>query len=389
MSKSANGSAVKYYWIIEDADGAIDSTAPEFKPIRYNTSTLARNTTQVDSNEINQNRQRPLSRQGTYSTQGDIVAELSDDSFDDFLEMAMQGTWATNVLKVGSTERSFSILERHSDINNATITAATLSATASDSSFNDSGSGFVTAGFAVGDLITVSGFTGDAGNNGVFKIATAAAGKLTVTDASGAAVTLVDDAAGESVTIVAKVDFIYRGCRVNTVAVTAPIDAAVGITFGIVGTAAEAYQVPADATFAAASTSNFMVTSQGSLSEDGSTIGYATQFDFNLSNGMAPNFALFQRAAYDVSNGIAVVGGTLSAYLPDGRLYGKQLNETETDLEVQFSDGTNTRTFTFPKVLLTQASKGVSGPGALIPQYTFSAGYDSSAATTLTITRSA
>jgi hypothetical protein len=387
MSKSANGSAVEYYFVVEDAGGAIPS-APAFKPIRYNTSTLARNTAQVDSNEINPDRQRPLSRQGTYSTQGDIVAELSDDSFDDLLEIAMQSTWSANSIKIGSTERSFAILERHTDITNATITATTISAAAADSSFNDSASGFVTAGFAVGDLITTSGFT-DPANNGVFKIATVAAGKITVTDVDDGAVTLVVEAAGNSVTIAAKVDFIYRGCRLNTVACAAQIDAAPILTFGVIGTAAEPYAPPDDATYATASTSDMMVTSQGSLTENGKSLGYATAFDFTLDNGMSPTFALFQRAAYDVSNGVATVGGTMSAYLEDGRLYGKFLDETETDFAVQFSDGTNTRTFTFPKVLMVQASKGVQGPGALIPQYTFSAGYDSGAATTLTITRSA
>lgn len=387
MSCSGNGSAVKYYWIIEDADGNIDASAPEFKPIRYNTSSLARNSAQIDSNEINQQRQRPLSRQGTYSTQGDLVVELSDDSFDDLLEIALQGTWTTNVLKIGSTERSFAILERHSDITNATITATTLSATASDSSFNDSGSGL--GDFKVGDLITVTGFTGDTDNNGVFKVATAAAGKITVTDAAGAAVVLVDDAAGESVTIAAKVDFIYRGCRINTLAVSAPIDSPVLMTFGVIGTGADAYQTPADATFAAVSTSDMMVTSQGSLLEDGAALGYSTAFDFTLNNGMAATFALFQRAAFCVSNGIAVVNGTMSAYLKNGRLYGKYLKETETDFVVTFSDGTATRAFAFPKVLLTQATKGVQGPDAIIPQYTFSAGYDGGEATTLSITRSA
>lgn len=301
MACSANGSAVEYYMVMEVA-GAIPGTAPNFLPIRYSTSSLARQTAQVDSNEINPDRQRPVSKQGTYSVSGDISGELSDDSFDALLECALQGTWATNTLKVGNTERSFAILERHTDIG---------------------------------------------------------------------------------------VDYIYRGCHVNTVTVSAAVDAAVAITFGVVGTKAEVYTLPGDAVLGTAGTSGMMVTSSGSLTEGGVALGYATALDFTLNNGMAPTFALFQREAFCVQNGVMTASGTLSAYLKDGTLYAKHLNETPTTLEAVFSDGTNTRTFTFPSVLYTQASKGVSGPGAIVTQYTFSAGYGATAATTATVSRSA
>lgn len=81
-----------------------------------------------------------------------------------------------------------------------TITAATLSALASDNSFNDSGSGFVTAGFVAGDKVNVSGFTGNAANN-IFQcvITALTAGKMTIGGTDGDVI--VDDAAGESVTI--------------------------------------------------------------------------------------------------------------------------------------------------------------------------------------------
>lgn len=83
-----------------------------------------------------------------------------------------------------------------------TITAATISAAASDNSYNDSGSGFVAAGFTAGMHVNVQGFTGSAANNIVDAVVTAVtAGKLTIGGADGAVI--VDDAAGESVTITA------------------------------------------------------------------------------------------------------------------------------------------------------------------------------------------
>jgi hypothetical protein len=81
-----------------------------------------------------------------------------------------------------------------------TITASTISAQASDNSFNDSGEGFVAAGFAAGDQVSVSGFTGNAANN-IFSasVTSVAIGKLTIAGSDGDVI--VDDAAGESVTI--------------------------------------------------------------------------------------------------------------------------------------------------------------------------------------------
>lgn len=81
-----------------------------------------------------------------------------------------------------------------------TITATTISALASDQSYNDSGSGFVAAGFAVGDRVRVQDFSGSAVNNLIWGIVTdVTAGKLTIGGTEGAVI--VDESAGDSVTI--------------------------------------------------------------------------------------------------------------------------------------------------------------------------------------------
>jgi hypothetical protein len=83
-----------------------------------------------------------------------------------------------------------------------TITAATISALASDNSYNDSGNGFVAAGFAVRQRVRVTGFTGNVANNIAVGVITAlTAGKMTIGGTDGDVI--VDDAAGESVTITA------------------------------------------------------------------------------------------------------------------------------------------------------------------------------------------
>ncbi|MFC1777241.1 hypothetical protein ACFL3I_07860, partial [Pseudomonadota bacterium] len=76
--------------------------------------------------------------------------------------------------------------------------ASTISAQASDNSYSDSANGFLTAGFAYGDRISVTGLTG--ANNIVGAVVTAIeAGKLTIGGVEGDVI--VDEAAGASVTI--------------------------------------------------------------------------------------------------------------------------------------------------------------------------------------------
>ena len=58
------------------------------------------------------------------------------------------------------------------------IEAATISAAAADNSFNDSGTGFVAAGFAVGDRVGVSGFATGANNLLIGIVTDLTAGKI-------------------------------------------------------------------------------------------------------------------------------------------------------------------------------------------------------------------
>jgi len=172
----AVGVSQNTYLKIEGVGGTLDP-AVAWIPLRLITNGLSQSVEELESDEMLPGRHMAESRSGVSSVAGDLEAELTYGTFDMLLEAAFHGTWQVK-----------------------TRTASTLSVAAADDSFNDSASGFVTAGFAVGDVIKVSGFA-TAANNGQFKVASVAAGKITVTDLAGAAVTLVDELAGASVTI--------------------------------------------------------------------------------------------------------------------------------------------------------------------------------------------
>lgn len=98
----------------------------------------------------------------------------------------------------GTAEGSeLGIWEQHSST--VTMTETTISALASDNSFNDSADGFVTAGFAEGDTVVVSGFTESSNNLTTGVITAITAGKMTIGGTDGDGIT--DEVAGDSVTI--------------------------------------------------------------------------------------------------------------------------------------------------------------------------------------------
>lgn len=391
MDCFANGSAVSLWYCEEDSTGAISATVPAFKPIRFVSAGFNREASQIDSNEIRPDRQTNLARQGTYSVAGNVEGELSFASHDDLIAAAMQGSWVASL---------------------DPIVGITFSAANADDSFNDSAAGFVAAGLQVGDIITTAGFTGSASNNGTWRIATLAAGKITVTNVDGTPAALItDDAAGESVTITAErdivkigttrrsfavlerhtdraIDYLYRGCEVGAMALAFPLGDKIVATFTLLGREAEKYTVPGGATFAPRGTSDMMVTTEGFLREGGVEIAYATEANLNLDNGMEAAFALFSRGAYCIGNGTAVVSGDLSFYLKDATLYDKYLDETVSNIVLRATDGTDHYTFYVPRLRYTTGTKETSGPGAIIPQVNFAAGYDPTMETTFAVERS-
>lgn len=296
----ANGSAVELYYVFLTAGGAIPAT-PTWKPIRFVSENLGRNTTEITSNEITTGRQKPRNKQGTYSSTATVQVELSSGSFDELIQAAFQGTWAANILKVGSTRRKMAILERHTDINQ---------------------------------------------------------------------------------------DYIAMGMEVSGLTLNAPVNSPVNLTFDLSGASLEPLAtLPTGSTFDSPTSTEIMVTTEGFFKEDGTTIGYATDFSINFNNNMSPNFVLFQREAYDQSNEVFSCGGSFSAGFVDETLYDKFLNQTQTNIEVKLTDGTKSLTIELPNAAYTNGDKAVGGPGSIIANYTFTAGYDSSESTTAKVTR--
>ena len=110
----AQGSRSGLSYIVESTFGTTPSG--NFTAIPYNTHSLNLTKDRVTGNEIQPDRMLRVDRHGNRQTGGDITVDLRDGNFDPFLESALQNTWATTVLKVGTTPKYFSIEDAANDI---------------------------------------------------------------------------------------------------------------------------------------------------------------------------------------------------------------------------------------------------------------------------------
>lgn len=111
----ATGSRHDMAYVAETVFGTTPAT-PVLTPIRHTGTTLGLSKDAIESEELRQDRQVVNFRHGNKSVAGDVNLELSYGTFDDLIEATLAGTWATDVLKAGTTRRSFTIERYHTDI---------------------------------------------------------------------------------------------------------------------------------------------------------------------------------------------------------------------------------------------------------------------------------
>lgn len=299
----AQGSRSSLSYIVESTFGT--TPAGNFTNLPFSTHSINLTKDRVAGNDIQSDRITRVDRHGNRQVSGDIAVDLRDADYDAFLEAAMLNTWSTNVLKVGTSPKYFSIEDYAADIDQARL---------------------------------------------------------------------------------------FTGMTVNTMGVSLAPNQMVTTTFGLVGKdmtigATEKTQDAASGAtpFDAYSGSLKIADAGGVLAE----AAIVTGMDFTLTNGYAPTFVIGSASTPSLEYGRAEVEGTMSVYFEDAALINRFINETETALEVEVGDGTNTMTFLFPRVKINSADVGVDGPTSRVISMSFVGLYDSTEATNLKITRSA
>ena len=111
----ANGAQHSLHYIAESTYGTTPST-PTWTPLPHTGTTLALSKDGIESEKLRGDRQVEDFRHGNKSIGGDVSSEMEYGAFDDILEAVMCGTWATNVLKSGTTRRSFTLERKFADL---------------------------------------------------------------------------------------------------------------------------------------------------------------------------------------------------------------------------------------------------------------------------------
>tara|TARA_R100000541_G_scaffold51635_2_gene59196 strand:+ start:431 stop:1342 length:912 start_codon:yes stop_codon:yes gene_type:complete len=129
MTCFAQGSRSSLSYIVESTFGT--TPAGNFTNLPFSTHSLNLTKERVAGNDIQADRMTRVDRHGNRQTGGDIAADLRKGDYDAFLESAMLNTWATDVLKVGTTPKHFSIEDYAADIDQARLfTGCTVSSMA-------------------------------------------------------------------------------------------------------------------------------------------------------------------------------------------------------------------------------------------------------------------
>lgn len=115
----AQGSRSSLSFIVESTFGTTPSG--NFTNLPFTTHSLNLTKDRVAGNDIQADRMPRVDRHGNRSVAGDIVADLRDADYDAFLEAAMLNSFSTNVLKVGTTPKFFSIEDYAADIDQARL----------------------------------------------------------------------------------------------------------------------------------------------------------------------------------------------------------------------------------------------------------------------------
>lgn len=115
----AQGSRSSLSYIVESTFGT--TPAGSFINLPFSTHSLNLTKDRVAGNDIQADRMPRVDRHGNRQASGDIVVDLRNADYDAFLESAMLNVWSTDVLKVGTTPKFFSIEDYAADIDQARL----------------------------------------------------------------------------------------------------------------------------------------------------------------------------------------------------------------------------------------------------------------------------
>lgn len=392
LATQADTNRAALRWGAEDGDWGLIKTdsgyaAPTMTELRYVSESLKYDKQVIRSNEIRSDRMVQDHIEVGANVSGDVNFELSFGTFD---------TWFKHLLLPDYSNTNDGVIPNSSTVAGITYTpAGSKLAIPTTSTITDLDSAFRTQGFIAGMWIKLSGWA-VSGNNGIFKITTAAADTLTVTPATLSA-SGGDEIVGPSRTIkgrclrngtytlngtvtappsmliekqftdLTNVYQYFTGMRLAQLALNVSSQQIITGTWGFMGKRA----VMDTSTVAAASAANTntimnATANVGTLTEGGSTLATAIKsISLTIKNNLRNNDVIGSKFPMNHGFGYFEVEGKLEAYFEDATLYNKLINHTGSSLSFRTTDVSgNALVFTIPNLKFLKGDPLVTGANA-------------------------
>jgi len=343
--------------------------AGTYQALRHTNCSLALTKDGFQSNELRDDRQISDFRHGVLRVGGDIGIEFSYSEFDDMLEAALFGEWSDNVLKAGTTAKSFTMRRRFADILlDGFFTGCMVN------SFNLSipANAMVTGGFGlVGKSASYSGSLHTVTITATNECTSAGDATVTVAgvETTVALTTSEDDTTEVATAIATALDAVSGYTATSSSAVVTLTYPAVDGVYAV--------------SYSAGTTGATATVGQ----ENSSTIAVITSIELNLQNGLEPTFVVGSNSTPSITPGRSNLTGTVSAYFENKTLLDKFINETESSIELELGSTSNKYDIEIPRIKYTGGENPASGEGPIVINMPFQALYDSGEGTNLKITR--
>lgn len=167
---------------------------------------------------------------------------------------------------------------------------------------------------------------------------------------------------------------IYRGCEINTMAISVSAAAMTTIEFGIIGrTMEQLAALPAGWTVKPRTATSPMDGFSGKLMSNGQELSVITELAINIDNGIEPRFVVGSKFSINPGAKRRNVTGSLTAYFEDNSLRLAYLNELEQEIVLEISDGSagNTYEISMPRIKITEAPRPVDGEGDIMQNLSY------------------
>lgn len=337
----AAGSLVEYGYTSEIVFGSTPA-GRAFKKVRDINFSLNLQKEIYQSEERKSDRMRQDVRHGYRSVAGEVNGDVSEQSWDDFVEATMGGSWA-NITPVSAAL-------------DVSVDAATNKITSLTSSFD-----FISNGLRIGDVFyvvtspgPVSGFSGE-----YLTVLSATASTIEVepntitTTAASIAVARIYEV-GRRVSIGNTYRSFtferwltdrnlyqqFRGVRINQVTFSIPASGLASLTFSVLGQDATVFSSTTVAsTYSEAPQTTPFAAVNGALFEGGQALGLVTAAEITINNNMTSSQVIGANIVPDILFGrYADVTGTITVLFSDANALSKFVDETESSLIVRLQN---------------------------------------------------